>query len=69
MSHSLRMMLGCILPLIAIFVLPLLGIDQGVTLFIFIVAMFACHLVMMGHHKHGSNHGLSASDKGEPDHE
>ncbi|MEA5112938.1 MAG: hypothetical protein VB050_02840 [Geobacteraceae bacterium] len=68
MNHSLRMLIGCILPLLAIFILPLFGVDQGVTLFIFIVAMFACHLGMMGHH-HGSHEEHSPTDKGDQDHE
>ncbi|MDW7710604.1 MAG: hypothetical protein SCH98_09020 [Deferrisomatales bacterium] len=69
MNPTLRMILGCMLPLLAIFALPLFGIDTGFTLFVFIVLMFACHLGMMGHHKRGSDHGGSRSDKGDRDHE
>lgn len=53
MSHTLRMLLGCLLPLALIFLLPLLGVGSGVTLTIFLVLMFACHLLMMGGHGHG----------------
>ena len=55
MSLGLRMLLGCVLPLALIFLLPLVGISETVTVFVFIVLMFACHLGMMGHHKHGSS--------------
>ncbi|MFO7956624.1 MAG: hypothetical protein R6X33_05950 [Candidatus Brocadiia bacterium] len=55
MSHALKMIVGCVLPLLLIFVLPLFGISGGVSLFIFIVLMFACHLMMVrGHEEHGS---------------
>ena len=51
MSHTLKMLLGCLVPLLLIFVLPLFGVGEGVTLFVFIVLMFACHLFMMGGHR------------------
>lgn len=51
-SHTIRMLIGCLLPLLLIFVLPLFGVGEGVTMFIFIVLMFGCHLLMMGGHKH-----------------
>jgi hypothetical protein len=53
-KHGLWMILGCTLPLLLVFVLPLLGISGGGSLFIFIILMFACHLFMMGGH---SGHG------------
>lgn len=62
MSHTVRMLIGCILPLLLIFVLPLLGVGEGVTLFIFIVLMFACHLLMMGGH-HGRAHDKGGSNR------
>ena len=49
-NHSVWMMIGCILPMLLIFVLPLFRISGGGSLFIFIVLMFACHLFMMGGH-------------------
>lgn len=64
MNHTLRMLLGCLLPLALIFVLPLLGVDQGITFFIFLMLMFACHLLMLGGHQrsHQSGRGPRASD-------
>jgi preprotein translocase subunit SecY len=44
------MLIGCLLPLLLIFVLPLFGVGSGVSLFIFIILMFGCHLLMMGRH-------------------
>lgn len=52
MSRNLKMLLGCLLPLLVIFLLPLFGLGQGLGLFLFIVLMFACHLLMMGSHDH-----------------
>lgn len=49
-KHNVRMLIGCLLPLLLIFVLPLFGVGSGVTLFIFIILMFGCHLLMMGGH-------------------
>ena len=57
MSHTLRMLLGCLLPLLLLFVLPLFGRGEGVTLFVAIVLMFICHLLMIGGHHQGHSHG------------
>lgn len=51
-GHAVRMLIGCLLPLLLIFVLPLFGVGSGVTLFAFIILMFGCHLLMRGHGKH-----------------
>lgn len=50
MSHTLRMILGCVLPFALIFLVPLLGLSEGITLLAFFVAMFGCHLFMMRGH-------------------
>lgn len=55
MKHTIWHLIGCLLPLLIIFLLPLLGIGQGFTLFVFIVLMFGCHLLMMRGHGNGSN--------------
>lgn len=52
MNHTLRMLLGCLLPFLVIFLLPLFGLGDGLSLFLFIVLMFACHLFMMRGHGH-----------------
>lgn len=62
MSHALKMLIGCIIPILLIFLLPKFGVDQGVTLFIFIVLMFGCHLLMMGGHGHGGDPGRGKDD-------
>jgi len=51
------MIIGCGLPLLLIFFAPALGISSSVSTFIFIVAMFACHLLMPMHHHGGHKHG------------
>lgn len=54
-KHILMMLAGCTLPLLLIFIAPLLGIRGDLSTFIFIVAMMACHLLMPMHHGH-TNH-------------
>lgn len=59
-KHIIWMIIGCGLPLLLIFFAPALGIRGDLSLFIFIIIMFACHLMMPMHH---SDH-VSDSDKG-----
>lgn len=54
MKHNLWMIIGNGLPLLLIFFAPALGLDSGTSLFIFMIAMFACHLFMP---MHGYSHG------------
>ena len=49
-KHLFWMIIGCTVPLLLIFLLPLFGITGNYTFLIFIVAMFACHLLMPMHH-------------------
>lgn len=68
MSHTLRMLLGCLLPLLLIFLLPLFGLGEGITLFVALVLMFACHLLMIGGHSggghpHENNHKTEQGDR------
>ena len=49
-KHILWMIIGCGLPLLLIFFAPSLGITESNSLFIFIIAMFAWHLLMPMHH-------------------
>lgn len=63
-KHIIWMLIGCTLPLLLIFIAPYLGLGKDVSLFIFIIAMFACHLLMpMMHSGHKQTH------KSEKDHE
>ncbi len=50
MSHFWRMLLGCLVPMLLIFVLPLFGVSEGITLTVFIVLMLGCHLLMIPGH-------------------
>jgi hypothetical protein len=52
MNHTLKMLIGCLVPLALIFILPLFGVGSGLTLTAFIVLMFFCHVMMMGGHNH-----------------
>ena len=49
-KHLFWMIIGCTVPLLLIFLLPLFGITGNYSFLIFIVAMFACHLLMPMHH-------------------
>ncbi len=62
-KHALWMLIGCILPILLIFLLPAFGVNDNVSLIVFIGLMFACHLFMPGHHHHGKN------DNEQSDHE
>lgn len=65
MKHALWMVIGCVLPFLLIFLLPLLGLSAGVGLALAVVLIFACHLLMMlghrgGHHpRQGEDHAHS----------
>lgn len=55
MRHTIWHLIGCILPLLLIFLLPLFGVSGGIVLFMFIVVMFGCHLLMMRGHGHAGH--------------
>lgn len=55
-KHIIWMIIGCSLPLLLIFFAPALGLGSDTSLFIFVLAMFACHLLMPMHHHGGHNH-------------
>ena len=58
MKHTIQMLAGCVLPLLLLFILPLLGISGGASLLIAVVALFIGHMWMMsGHGGHGGQRG------------
>lgn len=68
-KHILWMIIGCGLPLLFIFFAPALGISGNVSTFIFIIAMFACHLLMPMHHgKHKHEHDQADSKTTKTEH-
>ena len=54
-KHTFLMLIGCALPLLLIFLLPLFGISGNVSIFIFVLLMFFCHLLMPMHHRGGGH--------------
>ena len=65
-KHTFWMIIGCTVPLLLIFLLPLFGITGNYSILIFIVAMFACHLLMPMHHgKHDSHSETNKTDSHE----
>lgn len=55
MKDAIWMVIGCTLPLLLIFLAPALGLGSDISFLIFMIAMFACHLLMPMHHR-GHNH-------------
>lgn len=58
-KHTFWMIIGCGLPLLLLFLAPVIGLSSDIAIFLFIVAMFACHLLMAKHHQKdtdSSNH-------------
>ena len=62
-DHGIGMIIGCVLPLLLIFLLPLFGVGSGTSLFIFIILCFGAHLLMMGRHQNDGS-GDKGSRKG-----
>jgi hypothetical protein len=52
-NHGIWRLIGCVLPLLLIFLLPAVGASSTLTLIIFIVLMLGCHLFMG--HRHGGH--------------
>ncbi len=67
MKHFLHMLIGCGLPMLLIFVLPLFGVSEGITLTVFMVLMLGCHLLMMRGHMsdHSDAHTKHKEDRHE----
>jgi len=55
-SHMILMILGCGLPILALFLLPFFGFSDEYVLVLAIVLMFGLHFLMMGSHNHGDSH-------------
>lgn len=66
-KHILWMVIGCTLPLLLVFFAPVLGLSSSLSTFIFIVAMFACHLLMpMHHHRENAQQQQQQKQNSEP---
>lgn len=44
-KHSLWMIVGCVLPVLILFLLPALGFNNGVSITGFLILMLGCHLM------------------------
>ena len=63
--HTILMLIGCMLPLLLIFLAPLIGLNGKISFLIFVVAMFLCHLLMPMHHgTHGGHRGADPTETG-----
>lgn len=58
-KHTVWMIIGCVIPLLLIFMAPALGISNGISIFLFVAAMFGIHLLMPMHGPGGHQHGQS----------
>lgn len=64
--NMIWMLIGCTVPLLLIFLGPVLGLSQGSSLFLFILGMFACHLLIPhGHGKRQPHHHVSKERENE----
>lgn len=63
-KHNGLMPIGCILPLILIFLLPVFGISGNFFLLVFIVLMLLSHLMMPMHSEKHNHHGGKDSKTG-----
>ncbi len=65
-KHTIRMLIGCVLPLLLIFLLPVFGITNSSTLvLIFLVVMLLCHVMMPMHYgKHDHQDTKDSSNTG-----
>ena len=55
-NHGWWMVVCCLGPLLLIFLAPVLGLNGNNSVFLVILAMFACHFMMMGGgHRHGED--------------
>lgn len=62
MNHSIKMIIGCMVPFLLLFLLPQFGVTDGLTFLLFAMFMLACHLVMTG-----VGHGHSKQSNGAHD--
>lgn len=62
--HTILMAIGCVLPLSLILLAPLFGLDGRISLLVFVVAMFLCHL-LMPMHRHDMRRTRSSANESE----
>lgn len=55
-KHIIWMIIGCAAPLLLIFLAPVFGLSSNLSLLIFIIVMFGCHLLMPMHHNGHKEH-------------
>lgn len=61
-KHIIWMIIGCAVPLLLIFLAPVLGLSGNLSLLIFIIVMFGCHLLMPMHHGGHEEHRSKEHD-------
>lgn len=54
-SHLFWMIIGCVFPLLLIFLLPFFGIQSNWGFLLFMMVCFASHLFMMRNMNHGKS--------------
>jgi hypothetical protein len=58
-KHMIWMLIGCVVPLLLIFMAPGFGLDNSVSFFVFILLMFGAHLMMLrAYHKNDHEDSL-----------
>ncbi|HEX2787544.1 MAG TPA: hypothetical protein VHP32_06525 [Ignavibacteria bacterium] len=49
-KHHIWMLIGCVLPVLLVFLMPVFNINGTTATLIFLIIIFLCHLLMMRHH-------------------
>ena len=62
MKHAFKMLIGCALAFLAVFLLPAFGVSGNAALVVFIILMVGCHL-FMGCGAHGKEEHEQHSNK------
>ncbi len=61
--RDIWMVIACAVPLLLIFVLPLLGFSDAAAVVSFIFFLFAGHMLLIGFHGSGHAHGAPTTSK------
>ena len=61
LHHAIWMLVGCILPFLALFLLPAFGLNDSLSVAAFLILMIGCHLMHMAIFK--ANNGDSRHPK------
>lgn len=68
-KHALWMLVGCIVPVLILFLLPALGLSSDIAIAAFFVLMMGCHLMHGAIHKSGQQNSHEPHAHSREDHQ